>query len=95
MNVRARGGTHYLTDKEKVVLEKVKNKVAMKKAAGVNPIRTKAYHIQQEIYEEYPNEEFTKWNPIYTQQVVTKCCKLLGFEVTAKHTRPLLVLEWK
>jgi len=101
MNARAYGSKLYLTGTEKMLFDKVEEKINLKKAAalskGSNVVYTKSWLLNQEIVSELsekePTNEILKWNPVYRQQIISKSCRILGFEKRGKHTKPLLELK--
>jgi hypothetical protein len=93
------GSSLYLPDDGKLIFPIVKSKIEMKKKLGINPVYAKSKWVEKEITSEIvqvdPNHKFVKLNPLYRQQLVSKCLRLIGFKDKGKYSkRPLLILEW-
>ena len=94
MNGRCKESPTYISPNEKIIFDLVEKKINMLKGKGINPIRTKSVHLDQELVKENPSAPFVSWSEIYRRQIISRSCTKLGFTTTAKHYRPLLELYW-
>jgi hypothetical protein len=97
-NVRSLGSSNYIASKDKIIFDVVTAKLTLKKQEalklGKEFLYTKAYKIEDELLEDDPEGIISKMNSIYRRQVITKSCKLFGFERQGKHNHfPLLILR--
>jgi hypothetical protein len=99
---RVFGTDSYLYPQEMIIFDKVKEKIELKKKialeSGCKLIYTKAAHLQEEIVEDLkvsdPTSKALSWTPIYRQQIISKCCRKIGFHRQGRHNHhPLLIME--
>ena len=94
---REYGSKIYITKSEKILFDKVKEKIDLKREIetkkGSTMLYTKSWILHEEIVEELtkqePTNEILKWNPVYRQQIISKSYRIMGLKKVGKHTKPL------
>lgn len=97
-NSRSFGSEKYISGNEKLLYDRVVEKLALKKQAavesGLKLIYLKAWRFEDEILSENPPEEILSMNHIYRLQIISKSFHKEGAKRQGRHNhQPSWVIE--